>query len=487
MLESAREANSLGGSLTPGNPTRSHRFVVTEGAASQDGPFALEGTVFDGRFRIEERIAEGGFAIVYKAYQVALDRWVALKVLKAPRGHDEVARAEFREKFASEARTIARLQHPHIVEVYDFSVATLPSGEPAPWMALQWLEGETLATHLGLRNRARDSGLPPREAVDFFRPAIQALAHAHKQGIVHRDVKPANIMVTKTPRGPSLRVLDFGISKIMADDQAPTTGQTRTESTPAFSPAYAAPEQVTFSRTGPWTDVHALGLILTELMTDVPPFSDPDPEAHMFEQVMAPRRPTPASKGRDVGPFELIIGKALALSPRDRWRNAGELLDALESALAGGTADSAAAQAAAGPPSVAAIPEARQQPRSRKPFGAIILALAAAAVIGGVGWRIGRKRGPREILPSSRAAGLTTADRPLRTSLVEPVGPRLPSVPRAPLPSPPTPIAASAAVQPAPAPGARSRPPRPAIRRTKGPASAPAPQTHVRDLFDDTD
>jgi eukaryotic-like serine/threonine-protein kinase len=488
MLESARGSQLPRRSLTPGNPTRSHLFVVTEGVASQDGPFALEGTVFDGRFRIEERIAEGGFAIVYKAYQVALDRWVALKVLKAPRGHDEVARAEFREKFASEARTIARLQHPHIVEVYDFSVATLPSGEPAPWMALQWLEGETLATHLGLRNKAGQSGLPPREAVDFFRPAIQALAHAHKQGIVHRDIKPANIMVTKTPGGPSLRVLDFGISKIMADDQAPTTGQTRTESAPAFSPAYAAPEQVTFSRTGPWTDVHALGLILTELMTDAPPFSDPDPEAHMFEQVMAPRRPTPASKGRNVGPFEPIIGKALALSPRDRWRNAGELLEALESALAGGTADSAATQATAGPPSVDTIAEVRQQPRSRKPLGAIMLALAAAAVIGVVGWGIGAKRGPPEVLPSSRGAGLTTAVRPLRTSLIEPVAPPAPSTQVVPLlPSPPTPITASAAVQPTPEPTARSRPPHPAIRRTKRPASAPAPQTHARDLFDDTD
>jgi eukaryotic-like serine/threonine-protein kinase len=442
--------------------------VVTESVASQGGPFALEGTVFDGRFRVEERIAEGGFAVVYKAYQVALDRWVALKVLKAPRGHDEVARAEFREKFASEARTIARLQHPHIVEVHDFSVATLASGEPAPWMALQWLEGETLATHLGWRRRAGEHGLPPREAAEFLRPAIQALAHAHKLGIVHRDVKPANIMVTKTPRGPALWVLDFGISKIMADDQAPNTGQTRTESAPAFSPAYAAPEQVTFSRTGPWTDVHALGLILTELMTDAPPFSDPDPEAHMFEQVMAPRRPTPASKGRDVGPFELIIAKALALSPRDRWKNAGELLDALEAALAGGTADSAA-------------------PRSKRAFGAITLALAAAAVIGGVGWAIRAKREPREVLPSSHGAGLTAAERSLRTSLEEPLAPRSPSPPVAPgLLSPSAPIAAPATVQPTPAPTARSRPPRSAIRRNKEPASAPTPQTEVRDLFDDT-
>ena len=138
-------------------------------------------------------------------------------------------------------------------------------------------------------------------------------------------------------------MLDFGIAKIMVDDQSPNTGNTRTESAPAFSPAYAAPEQVAFSRTGPWTDVHALGLILAEVMTDEPPFSDPDPEAHLFEQVMSRRRPTPASKGRDVGLFEPVIAKALSLSPRDRWKNAGELLAALEEAAAGRAASPATA------------------------------------------------------------------------------------------------------------------------------------------------
>ena len=291
--------------------------------------------IFDGRFRIEERIAEGGFAVVYKACQVALDRRVALKILKSRRGHDDAARAEFRETFAAEARTIARLRHPHIVDVYDFSVSALPSGELAAWMALEWLEGETLAMHLARRRAAGQRGRAPIDAFEFVRPVLQALAHAHKQAIVHRDIKPANIMVTPTAHGPSLRVLDFGIAKIMADDTAPRTGHTRTESAPAFSPSYAAPEQVAFSRTGPWTDVHGLGLILTELMTDEAPFSDADPDLHVFEQVMLKDRPTPARKGRDVGIFEPVIAKAMALSPKDRWKDAGELLAALADAAAG--------------------------------------------------------------------------------------------------------------------------------------------------------
>jgi serine/threonine protein kinase len=453
--------------------------VVTHGAVSRGDPFALEGTVFDGRFRIEKRVAEGGFAVVYKAYQVALDRWVALKVLKAPRGHDEAARAAFQEKFAEEARTIARLQHPHIVEVYDFSAATLPSGEPAPWMALQWLDGETLATHLGRRHGAGEHGLAPREAVDFFRPVMQALAYAHRQGkgIVHRDVKPANIMVVDTFHGRSLKVLDFGIAKIMGDDKAPNTGQTRTENVPAFSPAYAAPEQVTFSRTGPWTDVHALGLILTELITDAPPFSDPDPEAHLFEQVMAPRRPTPASKGRDVGPFEPILAKALALSPRDRWKNAGELLNALERQIVGGGVDGRTILNAGASSSVALDKVAPARPRSRRAFGGWMVALAAVAGIGVVGLGIGRNRARRAPPPSRQEVELTAGGP------VESRAPQASSRPTSVPPVAPVP-AQEARAQTA---GARS-PSSVGTRRKRKPVNVkpPSRETDGRDLFDDT-
>ena len=356
---------------------------------------------------------------------MALDRRVALKVLKMPRHQDEIGRAEFREKFAIEAKTIARLRHPHIVDVYDFSVATLPSGELAPWMALEWLEGETLTSHLARRRSAGARGLGPGDAVGFLAPVMQALAHAHKHGIVHRDIKPSNIMVTDTARGPSLRVLDFGIAKIMVDDQSPDTGNTRTEGAPAFSPAYAAPEQVSFSRTGPWTDVHALGLILTEVMTDEPPFSDPDPEAHLFEQVMAHLRPTPASKGRDVGPFEPILAKALALSPRDRWRNAGELLAALEDVKAGvglrapvaptvnGTTEDERDLASAGAPGSRGVRRARL-------FGALAFGALISVVVGA--WALhatGRPSAPRGWQPTAAAAAGTSASGPL-PPVVEP-------------------------------------------------------------------
>jgi serine/threonine-protein kinase len=439
--------------------------VVTNGASRPGDGSHLSGIVFDGRFRIEEWIAEGGFSYVYKAVQVALDRRVALKVLKLPRFDDEAGRTEFRERFAAEARTIARIRHPHIVDVYDFSVSTLGSGELAPWMALEWLEGETLAGLLKRRRDAGEKGMLPAEALDLLRPAVEALAHAHGQGVVHRDVKPANIMVARTPNGPSLRVLDFGIAKMMSDDKGPSTGDTRTESTPAFSPSYAAPEQVTFSRTGPWTDVHALGLILSELMTGEAPFRTNDPDAHTFERVMAAARPTPASRGRDVRAFEPVLAKALALAPRDRWRNAGELLAALDEAKAGRVVGVEATASRA----------PTREPRSRR-ARVWAFALGAALIAAGVlrlAWRRDGAFRPADDSLSATASGPIPAPVLATPPVVAPasaaaVAPAIPPPPAKP---------------PAKHPLAKRRAPEPfAAPLAKPAASAPRGD---QDLFDD--
>jgi serine/threonine protein kinase len=429
---------------------------VTTGRAAPHGDiFGLESTTFDDRFRVDRFIAEGGFAVVYKAFQVALDRWVALKVLKSPRGGDEAARREFRDNFANEAKTIAKLRHPHIVDVHDFSVATLPTGDPAPWMALEWLDGQTLARQLRRRRDAGERGLEPAAAVELLRPAIEALAHAHANGIVHRDIKPANMMVLDPPRG-GLKVLDFGIAKIVAAEALPSSGHTRTENAPAFSPAYAAPEQVAFSRTGPWTDVHALGLVLSELMTDRPPFDD-EGEAHMFEQAMARERPTPARKGRDVGAFEPVIARSLALSPRDRWKDAGELLSALDDAKSG-IRSSPAPQ--------------RRLPGARR----WIVATAATAVglAAGGGWlAVRRKNSTRLPAPVAHAA---------------PVLPAPPAIAPETAAGRPPQVSAAAELPPQPAPVAppRAKRPRAVTKQRKERAPAQAPVTDERDLFDDT-
>src|SRR5215510_4295830 len=209
--------------------------------------FALAGTTLAGRYR------------------------VALKVLKTPPGLSDAARVRFEQRFATEARTIAKLQHPYIVDVHDYGVSRMPSGESAPWMALEWLEGETLEHELDRRRGA--GGRTVDETTALLRPVIEAVAYAHKRGVVHRDIKPANMMIVGTDAGPMLRMLDFGIAKIMEGDPIGDTRPGRGSGAPGFSPDYAAPEQITYARTGPWTDVHALGLLLTELLTDELPFA----------------------------------------------------------------------------------------------------------------------------------------------------------------------------------------------------------------------
>ena len=296
--------------------------------------FGLSGTTLAGRYRVERQVAEGGFAVVYRAVQIALDRPIALKVLKTPPGLTDAARARFEHRFATEARTIGKLQHPYIVDVHDYGVSPMPLGDPAPWMALEWLEGETLEHELDRRRGA--GGRNVAETVALLRPVIEAVAYAHKRGVVHRDIKPANIMIVDTDTGPMLRMLDFGIAKIMEGDPFGDTRPGRGSGASGFSPDYAAPEQITYSRTGPWTDVHALGLLLTELLTDEPPFSAARDE-QLFEQIMSVRRPTPNSRGANAGGLEKVVARALALSPGQRWKDAGQLLAAVD-ARAGGAA-----------------------------------------------------------------------------------------------------------------------------------------------------
>ena len=431
--------------------------------------FGLTGTVLGGRFRVDEQIAEGGFAVVYRAYQQALDRKVALKVLRAPPAYDEAGQAAFCERFAEEARTLARLKHPGIVDLYEFSSSAMPSGVLAPWMALEWVEGETLQAWLARRRGEGAAGMTPGEALELLRPALQALAFAHRRGIAHRDVKPANLMLAQLVRGRSVRVLDFGIAKVMHGEDDAGTGHTRTGSVPAFSPAYAAPEQVTFSRTGPWTDVHALGLILTELLTARAPYGDE--AAFVHEQVMAPTRPTPRAKGCDAGPFEAVIAKALALSPAERWKDAGELLDALERASGG--ADRTIPVA----PSAAPLVAPPQSPHQRRRRVALAIGLAvpmgAALLYAGGKWRTAssRERAPAAVAAQpAMAAMAATAKATAKATTISPTA---------------TPTATAT---PTPTPTPTTAAPRPAHRVSSRPHVDPPRAvggTGGKDLFDD--
>ncbi|MDB4929015.1 MAG: protein kinase, partial [Myxococcaceae bacterium] len=294
-------------------------------------PFGLVGARLDSRYEVTGMVAQGGFGVVYRAQHRELRKPVAIKVLKTPGDLTPKQHNEFLKRFAEEARTVAQLDHPHIVRVLDFGTSIMPSGVKAPWMALEWLEGVTLEADFNSRIESGSTGRTPAETMALMYPVIEAVGIAHEEGIVHRDIKPGNLMIVTGRRGDArLKLLDFGIAKVMAPEErrAADRAQTLTQ-VQAFSPDYAAPEQVSGMRTGPWTDVHALALLMSEMLTAMVPFEGND-AMEMCSNVLSPRRPTPGRRGGvDVGPWEEVFARALSLKPSDRYNNAGELLTAL--------------------------------------------------------------------------------------------------------------------------------------------------------------
>jgi serine/threonine protein kinase len=286
---------------------------------------ALLGSLVDGRYRIDEVVGRGGFGVVYASHHVSLDQRIALKVLRVPEEADEEKREALIQRFAFEGRTLPRLRHPNIVSAIDLGVVDV-DGRPTPYIAMEWCEGPSLDEHLAMHGK-----LTPAAALAVLVPLVDAMACAHELGIVHRDLKPSNVMLRPT-RGPGLdpRVIDFGIAKLVERGDEPGTGRTRTTSRVSpYTPAYASPEQIVGARTGPWTDVHALGLLYVTMVTGERPFGK-DELAGI--RVVEALRPTPARFGIDVGSVEEVIARALALRPSDRWTDARALQRAIHAA-----------------------------------------------------------------------------------------------------------------------------------------------------------
>jgi hypothetical protein len=279
--------------------------------------------VLDGRYRLERLVAQGGFGDVYQATHLELETTVALKLLRGDDELDAVEAAEQVGRFIEEARMVQRLRHPHVARVFDAGVAE------QPYLALEWCDGPTLKSWIVERDA------PPAldEVWALFAPIAAAIAHAHAHGVAHRDIKPSNVVLARDGERIVPKVLDFGIAKAFGAEARGGSGATRTRS--GWSPrtlAYAAPEQLARGRTGPWTDVHGLGLLFCEMCTLSPPYGEEDGRR---ERAVAAERPTPARFGIDAGAFEGVCRKAVSLRPDARYRDAGELLAAFEAAAAG--------------------------------------------------------------------------------------------------------------------------------------------------------
>jgi serine/threonine protein kinase len=306
--------------------------VFSPPVTARPDPFCLAGEILEGKYRVDHFVAEGGFGAVYAGHHLRLDVPIAVKVLKTNRMLSVEARATIVSRFLDEARTTARLAHPNITRAMDTGVLhTEQHPEGLPWLALEWLDGHTLESELD--DRRGQGGRTPRETFELLGPVIDAIAYAHARGVVHRDLKPSNVMLVEERGRLSARILDFGIAKLAEPSFSPPSGQTTTESSMvAFSPGYAAPEQVSRARTGPWTDVHALGLLLTEVLTDESPYGADD-GIQVLSSILSSERPTPERRGHLLGPWETEIRRAVALNPRDRHKDAGELLRALADSL----------------------------------------------------------------------------------------------------------------------------------------------------------
>jgi hypothetical protein len=265
-------------------------------------------------YDIGELLGRGGMGLVYKARQHSLQRPVALKIILSGAHASAAERARLR----TEAEAVARLQHPHIVQIYEV-------GEQAgcPYLALEFVGGPSLAQHLG------GQPLPPRRAVQLLLDLARAVGHAHERGIVHRDLKPANVLLTETGVA---KITDFGLAKRLDVDQ----GQTRTGAV-LGSPSYMPPEQAA-GRTqeiGPLADVYALGAILYECLTGRPPFVGTS-VLETLAQVRESEPVAPSTLQPHVPhDLEVICLKCLQKAPADRYASAAALADDLHAFLEG--------------------------------------------------------------------------------------------------------------------------------------------------------
>ncbi len=302
-----------------------------------DDVLGLNGAVIADKYEILEPVGRGGFAIVYRARHLIWKRPVALKVFRAL----DVAAADDRQKLMDalvrEASLLAELSETtaSICQARDLGMLTTPDGHALPYMVLEWLEGQTLSAMLAGEQAA---GLPPRSlgaVAALLDPIAEALAVAHVKGIAHRDVKPANVFISMDSQGNtvSVKLLDFGIAKVVQDAQRTGGAFNKTEGlVTAFTPSHGAPEQFSrrFGATGPWTDVFALALVIVECAAGRRVFQT----SEVFEMAKLAtdpvRRPTPHAFGIAASDAtEAVFARALAVQPAERYPTVGAFWVAL--------------------------------------------------------------------------------------------------------------------------------------------------------------
>ncbi|URM90707.1 protein kinase [Streptomyces sp. MRC013] len=302
---------------------------------SQDGAQGryAGGSVANGRYQLRDLLGEGGMASVYLAYDSALDRQVAIKTL-----HTELGREQsFRERFRREAQAVAKLQHTNIVSVFDtgedtvvFSDPSMGEGGVMPYIVMEYVEGRPLGSVLA--DDVRQYGaMPADKALKVTADVLAALETSHEMGLVHRDIKPGNVMVTK--RGV-VKVMDFGIARAM---QSGVTSMTQTGMV-VGTPQYLSPEQALGRGVDARSDLYSVGIMLFQLLTGRLPFDADSPlaiaYAHVQEEPVAP-----SSVNRSITPaMDALVARALKKNPNERFPSAAAMRDECLRVLSAGRA-----------------------------------------------------------------------------------------------------------------------------------------------------
>jgi serine/threonine protein kinase len=269
------------------------------------------------------------------------------------------ARDEFEQNFLAEGRLLHQLSKATagIVQALDVGAVVSPNKSWTPFIVLEWLDGQTLETNFNERRRSGLGGRTVKEAVDMLDSAARALALAHEQGIAHRDIKPANLFLTEVGGRTTLKVLDFGIAKVVSESESFTKAFEQTgASLQAFTARYGSPEQFSrrYGSTGPWSDVFSLALVLIEAVIARSALDGTDTAQLFIAAADTTRRPTLRAHGVDPGDaIEAVLSVALSVDPKERYPNAGQFWDALKAAVA---QSGAAANAAAAPFSAVSAP-----------------------------------------------------------------------------------------------------------------------------------
>ncbi len=332
-----------------------------------------------GRYRVVEKIGRGGMGAIYQADHVATGRRFAVKMLLPGLGHI----AEIAGRFEREARAASSLSHPSIVSVVDFGT----DGDGSLFLAMELVNGRSLAEILEERR------LPPARAFGIARQLLEALAHAHAEGVVHRDLKPDNVMLVDAGASDEerdlVKIVDFGIAKWTGEG----AGDRLTQAGVAFgTPEYMSPEQALGEEVDARADLYAVGVLLHEMLSGRPPFDGPDKVAVLRKQVAVPPPPIELPEGELAPEVRALVQRALEKHRERRFEGAHEMLAALEvAAEAQAALEQARSAAIASPPigtvaSPAPAPVGPGRPGRRGRRGRMVIAgvVAAVVVLGGL-------------------------------------------------------------------------------------------------------